>query len=244
MTVGIVVVSHSSALAEAAVALAVEMVHGNEPAIAIAAGMGDGRFGTDATEVAAAITRVSSGDGVLVIPDLGSAVLSAELALELSSAGRDRVRITPAPFVEGLVAAVVAAAGGGGLDQVAAEAEAAADLKRAHLAEPAVSAGPGGSGPVEAAEAVEEATVVNEVGLHARAAAYVVRLAGRFDAELFLENLGNGRGPVPAVSLTGVLSLDAGRGATLRITASGAQAAEAAAALRAATEHGFGEGSR
>src|SRR5215210_2432581 len=105
--IGIVVVSHSSALAEAAVALAVEMVHGRGPVVAVAAG----GFGTDATEVSAALEKAFSPDGVLVLMDLGSAVLSAELALELAPPGCP-VHLSPAPLVEGLVAAVVRAAGG------------------------------------------------------------------------------------------------------------------------------------
>ena len=82
--IGIVVVSHSPALAEAAVALADEMVHGAGPVVAVAAGKSGG-FGTDATEVAKAIAQAASSDGVLVLMDLGSAVMSSELALELSS---------------------------------------------------------------------------------------------------------------------------------------------------------------
>ena len=134
MSVGIVVVSHSRPLADAAVALAVEMVRGNEPPIAIAAGAPDGGFGTNAAQVAEGITAVSSGDGVLVLVDLGSAVLNAELALELLPAGVGPVRLSAAPLVEGLVAAVVRAAGGAGLDVVATEADGAVQAKREHLA--------------------------------------------------------------------------------------------------------------
>ena len=113
--IGIVVVSHSAALAEAAVALADEMVHGTGPVVAVAAGAAGG-FGTDATEVRRAIEKAASPDGVLVLMDLGSAVLSAELALELGAPFELAVRLSPAPVVEGLVAAVVRAAGGADLD--------------------------------------------------------------------------------------------------------------------------------
>ena len=82
--IGVVVVSHSRDLAEAAVALAREMVPPDAPLqVAVAAGVADGGFGTDATAVAAAIEAVDGPDGVLVLLDLGSAVLSAELAVEL-----------------------------------------------------------------------------------------------------------------------------------------------------------------
>ncbi len=118
--IGIVAVSHSRALAEAAVELALQMGGTEPPVVRVAAGGPDGDLGTDAVAIAAAIDEADSSDGVLVLMDLGSALLSAETALEFVSAP-DRVRLSPAPFVEGLVAAVVTAAGGAGLDAVAAE---------------------------------------------------------------------------------------------------------------------------
>ena len=87
--VGIVVVSHSRPLADAAVELALQMVRGAPPPIAIAAGLDDGVLGTDAVRVREAIDRVASAAGVLVLMDLGSAVLSAELALDLGDGGSD-----------------------------------------------------------------------------------------------------------------------------------------------------------
>ena len=87
--VGIVVVSHSRPLAEAAEALAMQMVRGTPPPIAIAAGLDDGVLGTDAVSVRDAIDRVTSPAGVIVLMDLGSAVLSAELALDLGDGASD-----------------------------------------------------------------------------------------------------------------------------------------------------------
>ena len=143
--IGIVVVSHSLALAEAAVALADEMVHGDGPVVAVAAGAGGG-LGTDATEVRRAMEKAASADGVLVLMDLGSAVLSAELALELGAPADHDVRLSAAPLVEGLVAAVVRAAGGADLDTVAREAEAALVPKVTALAEHAASVAGGRAG--------------------------------------------------------------------------------------------------
>ncbi len=77
--IGIVVVSHSHALATAAVGMATEMVaDGKRPVIALAAGLDETTFGTDAVAVSEAIAAAESADGVLVLVDLGSAVLSAE----------------------------------------------------------------------------------------------------------------------------------------------------------------------
>lgn len=134
MTVGIVVVSHSRALGEAAVELARQMLPGRPLAIEVAAGMDDGSLGTDATAVSAAITAADTGEGVVVLMDLGSAVLSAETALEfLEEDVRERVLLSAAPLVEGLVGAVVVAAGGATREQVAAEASRGLAPKEAQL---------------------------------------------------------------------------------------------------------------
>jgi PTS hybrid protein len=133
--VGLVVVSHSRPLADAAVVLARGMLPGRELAVEIAAGDVDGGLGTDATAIAAAIAAADSGDGVVVLMDLGSAVLSAETALELLDDDlRDRVVLSPAPLVEGLVGAAVIATTGAPRDRVAAEALRGLAPKQAHLA--------------------------------------------------------------------------------------------------------------
>lgn len=120
--VGLVAVSHSRALADAAVDLAMQMVPGEAPAIVVAAGTPDGGFGTDAAEVMEAIVAADSGAGVVVLMDLGSAVMSTEMAIELLDEAAPQHEIVPAPFVEGLLAAAVVAAGGASLAEVANEA--------------------------------------------------------------------------------------------------------------------------
>lgn len=135
MTVGIVVVSHSRPLAEAAVELARGMLPGRRPALEVAAGDVVGGLGTDATAIAAALAAADDGDGVVVLMDLGSAVLSAETALELIDQDlRQRVVLSPGPLVEGLVGAVVTAAAGAPLSAVAAEALRGLAPKQAQLA--------------------------------------------------------------------------------------------------------------
>ena len=131
MTVGLVIVSHSARLAEGVVELAREM-GGEEVAIEAAGGMAEpaGAMGTDAELVMAAIERASSPDGVLVLMDLGSALMSAEMAVEMS-AGDVRVVLADAPLVEGAVAAAAAARGGAALDEVAAEARGSLRAKAA-----------------------------------------------------------------------------------------------------------------
>jgi len=131
--VGIVVVSHSDALAEGVVTLARQM-GGEELALEAAGGTEEsGVIGTDAERVRAAIERAMSSDGVLVLMDLGSALMSAEFAVELLEDPPGRVLLSEAPLVEGAVAAAAAASGGASLEEVAAEARGALAMKTGQL---------------------------------------------------------------------------------------------------------------
>src|SRR4051794_41680127 len=165
--IGIVVVSHSRALADAAVGLAAEMVaEDKRPVIAVAAGLDATTFGTDAVAVSEAISTADSPDGVLVLLDLGSAVLSAELALEFVDPDvAEHVRLTSAPLVEGLVAAVVTASTGASLDAVVAEAERGLVGKQDHLGDSA----PASIAAVAGGGRTGGGLVFNEHGLDARA---------------------------------------------------------------------------
>ncbi|TDW81262.1 phosphocarrier protein HPr /phosphoenolpyruvate--protein phosphotransferase /dihydroxyacetone kinase DhaM subunit [Kribbella sp. VKM Ac-2566] len=236
--IGIVVVSHSRALAEAAVGLAAEMVaEDKRPVIAIAAGLDATTFGTDAMAVSEALGTADSPDGVLVLLDLGSAVLSAEMALEFVDPElAARVRLTSAPLVEGLVAAVVTASTDASLDAVAAEAERGLVGKQDHLGVAAADAA-----PVVEADRTVELVVGNEHGLHARPAARLVGLVNGFDAVVTLTDLDNGKGPVDAGSLSMVATLNAQQGHRLRVGASGPQAAEALAAVEELAKQNFGD---
>ncbi len=135
--VGLVLVSHSRALAEAVRELVLSM-SGPKLPIAIAAGTGEDRaeLGTDATEILEGIHAVMSEEGVLILLDIGSAILSAETALGfLEDSQRAKVRCCGAPFVEGAVAAGVLAALGSSLEEVAREAQKALLRKAEHLDE-------------------------------------------------------------------------------------------------------------
>jgi phosphocarrier protein FPr len=223
--IGIVLVSHSRALARAATELAAQMLHSVRPAIAIAAGLDDTTLGTDAVQVKEAIERVDSGDGVVVLLDLGSAVLSAELALDLLDGEvRERVVLSPAPLVEGLVAAAVTAAGGASVAEVAAEAAGALAGKQAHLTGAVTSAAPT---PQQVGALRGVFVVRNAHGLHARPAARLVAQVRTLDAHVELTNLTTGAGPVPASSLSRVATLAAQHGHEIEASVTGSQAAEA-----------------
>ncbi|MBD1941908.1 PTS-dependent dihydroxyacetone kinase phosphotransferase subunit DhaM, partial [Coleofasciculus sp. FACHB-712] len=133
--VGIVIVSHSRKLAEGVQALVQQMVQG-AVSLALAAGIDDPEnpFGTDVMQVYQAIESVYSEDGVLILMDLGSAVLSAEMALEfLPEERRHQVRLCEAPLVEGAIAAAVTAASGANIEQVIREARGALAAKASQL---------------------------------------------------------------------------------------------------------------
>jgi dihydroxyacetone kinase phosphotransfer subunit len=118
MTVGLVIVSHSAKIAEGVVELAEQMA---EDVRVLAAGGADGgEIGTSAIKIAAAIEAADTGDGTLVLVDLGSAVLSARMAIEelIGDEHRDRVRISEGPLVEGAVIGAVQASTGSSLDEV------------------------------------------------------------------------------------------------------------------------------
>ena len=132
--VGLVVVSHSRVLADALTQL-IQQVCPKPIPIAAAGGVGADRheFGSDATEVAQSIASVYSADGVLVLMDLGGAILSAEMALELIQEDmRSNVRLCAGPLVEGAIAAGVHIGLGSNLDTVFEEARQAL-VPKAHV---------------------------------------------------------------------------------------------------------------
>ena len=119
--VGLVIVSHSCKIAEGVKDLAAQMAPGYDQIVA-AGGLENGEIGTDATRIMDAIQKVDQGDGVCILCDLGSAIMSAEAAIELLEDGGP-YRIADAPIVEGAIVAAVEASGGEDLDSIIAAAE-------------------------------------------------------------------------------------------------------------------------
>lgn len=128
--IGIVVVSHSARLAEGVKELADQMTRGAVRIAAIGGGP-DGSLGTNAEAIQAAIEEVYSQDGVLVLMDLGSAVMSTEVAVEALGPERaERVLLSDAPLVEGAVVAAVEASIGKSLREVDASALSARQMQK------------------------------------------------------------------------------------------------------------------
>jgi phosphoenolpyruvate---glycerone phosphotransferase subunit DhaM len=118
--VGLVLVSHSEDIARGLADLAAQMA-GPDVQIEAAGGAPDGSLGTDDGRVRDAIRRANSGDGVVVIGDLGSAILTVRHVLERN--GNGGARLADAPFVEGAVAAAVVASVGADVEAVVNAAE-------------------------------------------------------------------------------------------------------------------------
>ncbi|MHA3684660.1 phosphoenolpyruvate--protein phosphotransferase [Leucobacter sp. HY1908] len=267
IVIGIVVVSHSASLAAAAVELALQMVPAGGTLMQVAAGAGvDGAglpvLGTDAMAVADAIDALAQDPGctgIVVLMDLGSAVLSAELALELRASDTPAM-LVGAPFIEGLLTATVSAASGASLDEVAHEAAHALTAKAAQLGEaPPQAETPARAGALTQADSAPTGdltlgagddpdhtpaahttvTVRNALGIHARPAALIAEASRA--ARVTLRKLPGGVA-VGAASLTRLLTLGARQGDEIELTATGSEAAATLAALERLFDEGFGEG--
>ena len=235
--VALVLVSHSRDLAAGTVELAAQMA----PRVLLiaAGGRDDGELGTSFDLITAAIERATeAGRSVVVLTDLGSAVLTTESVLEFADDDvAARIRLADAPFVEGAVAAAVVADGGADLAAVLDAAQGAgATFARASAPAPTDAHTGAGAPTGSDAPAVLRATAVlrNPLGLHARPAAQLARLAAGFDATVTVDG-------VDGVSVLALIGLGAIGGQTVSLTTTGAQAGAALAAVVVAIEEGFGE---
>ena len=230
--VGVVFVSHSERIAEGLVELARQMA----PTVSLhaAGGTDDGRIGTSFDRVTTAITEADSGAGVVVLCDLGSAILTAETALDfLDDEQRERVRIVDAPLVEGGVAASVAAEAGDPLDVVVRAAESArGSVSASGSAAAEAPAAPVGAPPITAHS--RRITLTNADGLHARPAAELVKLASMFPQRVTV----NG---TDAKSLLSIMSLGLVKGDEVEIASGDPDGAAAVEAIAELAASGFGE---
>ena len=231
MTVALVVVSHSEKIADGAAELAAQMAP--DVSIFAAGGTPDGRLGTSLERVMAALEQASGLDGVVILADLGSAVMTAESALEFAGEP-DGVLLADAPVVEGLVAAAVAAQGG-------------ADVHAVKRAAEAVYGSATGVPPSSSVVTVEEGSVtgagpeftgdfelINEAGMHARPAAKIAGGLASLDATVTVNGL-------DGTSMTALMTLAAGKGSVLHVEAWGHDAERAVNYVGGLVQAGFGE---
>ena len=231
MTVALVVVSHSEKIADGAAELAAQMAP--DVSIVAAGGTPDGRIGTSLERVMAALEQAAGPDGVVILADLGSAVMTAESALEFAGEPDD-VLLADAPVVEGLVAAAVAAQGG-------------ADVHAVKRAAEAVYGSAMGAPPPSSVATVEEGSVtgagpeftgdfelINEAGMHARPAAKIAGGLASLEARVTVNGL-------DGTSMTALMTLAAGKGSVLHVEAWGHDAERAVNYVGGLVQAGFGE---
>ena len=234
----LILVSHHPDIARGIAALAAQMSAAPET-IHTAAGIddADNPVGTDAVRIMQTLLEADNPDGILILVDLGSAVLSAQTALDLldDPALAARCRISAAPLVEGAISAAVAASSGADLETVAREATQALAAKQAALGESA----PASATPVVAPSGDSTTiTLTNRDGLHARPAARLAAALAPYHARLVLscgDKQANGK------SLNQLALLQARSGDRLTLHADGDDAAAALQTFRELAAANFGD---
>ncbi|MDR2722262.1 MAG: HPr family phosphocarrier protein [Cellulomonadaceae bacterium] len=252
--VAIVLVSHSAALAAGAAQLAGQMA----PDVHCigCGGLADGSLGTIIDPVETTIGQaLDSAASVVVLADPGSAVMTVETAIDLHDEWAGRVLLARAPFVEGAVAAAVAAQAGGTLDAVNLAATQASHMwnevpsgmspqgeqegspdRRNHPADDATDSEPDSDPDSDPDGDTVTGTVAvpNPLGLHARPAAVVARHVSAFGVPTTI----NG---ADASSVLMLMALEARQGHTLTVTATGDRAQQAVDSVIDLISAGFGE---
>jgi phosphoenolpyruvate-protein phosphotransferase/dihydroxyacetone kinase phosphotransfer subunit len=232
--VALVLVSHVAGIAGGIAELVAQMAP-DVPVVA-AGGTDDGGIGTSFDRVLSALDQAEHGVGAVVLYDLGSALLTAESALDLIDENRrNRIRVVDAPFVEGALAAAVAAQSGASIDDVARAAELSGAASRVDGSSypAAPEASPAGS----AKRGVFR--LPNPLGLHLRPAALLVRALSGLDAQVQLGRPGGPR--TDARSLLGVVGTGLRGGELVEVVATGPATEDALEAVRELVEDGFSE---
>lgn len=234
----LILVSHHPDIARGIAALAAQMSAAPET-IHTAAGIddADNPVGTDAVRIMQTLLEADNPDGILILVDLGSAILSAQTALDLldDPALAARCRISAAPLVEGAISAAVAASSGADLETVAREATQALAAKQASLGESA----PASATPVVAPSGDSTTiTLTNRDGLHARPAARLVAALTPYRARLILTC---GDKQADGKSLNQLALLQARHGDRLTLHADGDDAAAALQTFRDLAAANFGD---
>lgn len=128
--VNIILVSHVKEIAEGAKKLAEQMKQGEVEIIAVG-GTSDGDIGTDPDAIESAVKEVNKDDGIIILADLGSAIMSVNMVLDwLDDEVREKIVLADAPFVEGAVVAAVEAGMGNSIDEILESIESADMIKK------------------------------------------------------------------------------------------------------------------
>jgi phosphoenolpyruvate---glycerone phosphotransferase subunit DhaM len=236
--IALLIISHSAAIARGVKELAQQMAR-DKVMIAAAGGTLEGELGTSVDLISQALGELGAPDGVLVLVDMGSAVMSAEIALEMS--GLPNV-ISRAPLVEGaIVAAVEATRSDATLAEVTAAAEQALEAKGLNATAPAAAAPVAPPAP-QTAGVEATFTIANKAGLHMRPANLFIQTAQRFSSTIRARNLDRPeRNDGNVKSMLDVMKLSVSTGQRIQVRAEGDDAQAAIAALQALVDDNFGE---
>lgn len=247
--VGLVLVSHSKALVEAALTLVKELSPIPIP-IAGAGGVGENKreLGTDATDILEAIKEVFSEDGVLILADMGSAILSSEFALELlDSLEAKKVKICPAPIIEGAVAAAVQIGLNRSLEDVDKEARLGLSAKEEHLLPHSFPEKEDNKSFLQVDFETNPQVisrvfkVKNQHGLHARPISRLIQTAAQFSAKIGVKNITKNTTIADAESLIALGRLQAEKNDEIMFFALGEDAIQSLDALEALHNTNYGD---
>jgi PTS hybrid protein len=226
-SIGIVLVSHSAQLAAGLRDLLAQIASDRVP-VAVAGGTPDGGLGTSYEAIATAIAEADRGAGVIVLPDLGSSVLTTLTVLEDDP--RPDVLLVDAPFVEGAVAAAVTAAAGADLAAVADAARQARGIRKVEGHEQPAEAAPASTPDTDDGIHRASSDVTLPATLHARPAGRLAQEAAKFGSTVRLEYAGKSVNPTGVLA---VMSLGATAGGTVTVHAEGQDADAAVKTLAA-----------
>jgi PTS hybrid protein len=211
--IALVLVSHSLKLAEGTAEMARQMAP--EVTIIPTGGDASGGLGTSLPAVVDAAERaLASADGVVLIPDIGSSVLTSQAALGMLAVGQERALVIDAPLVEGAVAAAVAAQQGRSLEEVCQAARSSMGARREEN-----DLGLTEDGQTRITRRI---TLTDPLGLHARPAALVARRAAELGVPMTIDG-------VDASSVLALMALGAVGGQEIEIAAHGPSASGAVA---------------
>lgn len=241
--IGLIIVSHSKQLAEGLLQLANQMQNTQHCQIRIAAGIDDDKhpIGTDAIKVMEAIESLADASHIILLMDLGSAILSAETALDLiDSELAKKVHLCSAPLVEGTIAMTAAASGGAPIDTILLEAKNALQAKQQQLNEDInlTPSMPNQLAPTSKYAIKTQCIIQNPAGLHLRPAAKISSTLGAFKANIQLRH---GNKIADAKSMNQITLLQAYQGDKIELIAEGEDAQAAIDAFNLLADENFGD---
>ncbi|AXO18310.1 TPA: PTS-dependent dihydroxyacetone kinase phosphotransferase subunit DhaM [Providencia stuartii] len=241
--IGLIIVSHSKLLADGLHQLAAQMQNKQKCHIITAAGVDDEThpIGTDAVKVMEAIESLSDAEHIILLMDLGSALLSAETALDLIDPDlAEKVHLCSAPLVEGAIAITAATSGGASIDEILNEAQQALQAKQQQLNDTVTTTENEKDKHTHFSEQAltTQWVVKNPSGLHIRPAAKLATLLSGFTATLELRH---GEKRADAKSMNQIALLQVRQGDKITLVAEGVDSQNAIDAFNQLAQHNFGD---